>query len=65
MKTKTINEREFLDLSAQTIAEYVSIRPEAVLILDDLTIISAMIAKKLFDEKKKGGTVYEFRNRND
>lgn len=65
MTTKTINERQFLDISAKTIADYVNMRPEAVLILDDLTIISAMIAKNIFDEKKKGGNIYEFRNRND
>lgn len=55
----------FLDLSAKTIFDYVAMRPEAILILGDLTNISAMIATNLFDDKKKGGTVYEFRNRND
>ena len=64
MKTITINEEEFMDKAAKAISQYVSAVPEAILIADDLIMVSSVIAKNLFDEKK-GGTVYEFRNRNN
>lgn len=65
MKSITISESEFMDKAAKAIAKYVSARPEAILISDDLVIVSSIIAKYLFDDKKEGGKIYEFRNRND
>ena len=64
MKTVSISEEEFIDFAARAMSEFIYRNPEAILIAEDLATISAIMVKNIFDDRK-GGKIYEFRNRND